>query len=326
MESSSFHPKVSIVIPVYNGADYMREAIDSALAQTYDNIEILVVNDGSTDGGATDEIARSYGDRIRYWHKENGGVASALNFAIDKMSGEYFSWLSHDDVYYPEKVARQVEVLRSSDDKEIVLWSDFSLIDEHSEPLGVGRTPEYDVPGIRYALLMKPSVHGCTLLIPRRAFTVCGTFREELKTTQDYALWFEIGKHFEFVQMTDLLVKARQHRQQGSRTIATHSDEKEALYTSFLDDYFNRELTEEPDDIAKGMRCLAFAGSMLDMRLPKASVHALLRGLSFSVGSKMSVAAPLYLETAGYGRKGMRYLVRLLRNRIESLIKKGRSG
>ncbi len=63
--NTEFHPLVSIVIPVYNGSNYLREAIDSALAQTYDNIEILVINDGSNDNGATEAIAKSYGDKIR---------------------------------------------------------------------------------------------------------------------------------------------------------------------------------------------------------------------------------------------------------------------
>ena len=77
-------PKVSIVIPVYNGADLLSQAIDSALAQTYFPIEILVVNDGSGDGGATERIALSYGEKVRYFSKANGGVASALNFAIQE--------------------------------------------------------------------------------------------------------------------------------------------------------------------------------------------------------------------------------------------------
>lgn len=101
-----YNPLVSIVIPVYNGANYMREAIDSAINQTYDNIEIIVVNDGSTDNGETERIALSYGDKIKYYKKENGGCASALNYGISKMQGEWFSWLSHDDVYYPEKYSR----------------------------------------------------------------------------------------------------------------------------------------------------------------------------------------------------------------------------
>ena len=81
---NTYEPLVSIVIPVYNGANYMRQAIDSALAQTYGNIEIIVVNDGSTDGGETERIALSYGDRIRYFRKENGGCASALNYGISQ--------------------------------------------------------------------------------------------------------------------------------------------------------------------------------------------------------------------------------------------------
>jgi len=77
-----FCPKVSIIIPVYNGSNYLREAIDSALAQTYKNIEIIVINDGSSDEGRTEAIAKSYGDKIRYIYKKNGGVSTALNVGI----------------------------------------------------------------------------------------------------------------------------------------------------------------------------------------------------------------------------------------------------
>ena len=83
-------PKVSIVIFEYNGANIVREAIESALAQTYRNIEILVVNDGSDNFGATDRIVKFFGDRVRYFKKENGVVASALNWGNANMSGISF--------------------------------------------------------------------------------------------------------------------------------------------------------------------------------------------------------------------------------------------
>ena len=86
-----YQPKISIVIPAYNASNYLAEAIDSALAQTYPNVEIIVVNDGSKDDGATERIALSYGDKIRYFSKENGGSSSALNTGIANMTGEWFS-------------------------------------------------------------------------------------------------------------------------------------------------------------------------------------------------------------------------------------------
>ena len=129
-------PLVSIVIPVYNGSNYMREAIDSALAQDYENKEIIVVNDGSTDGGATEEIALSYGDSIRYLHKENGGVSSALNLGIANMRGEYFSWLSHDDRYLPHKVSDIMSILEKYDNKSIIGLCEEAHIDAESKRLG----------------------------------------------------------------------------------------------------------------------------------------------------------------------------------------------
>ena len=119
-------PLVSIVIPVYNGSNYLREAIDSALAQTYSNIEVIVVNDGSNDDGATWKIAHSYGDKIRYFEKENGGVSTALNFGIANMRGKYFSWLSHDDLYYPNKIQVQIDALRKAGDMSKIVYSNWA--------------------------------------------------------------------------------------------------------------------------------------------------------------------------------------------------------
>ena len=95
--ASSRSPVVSIVIPVYNGSNYLREAVDSALQQTYGRTEVIVVDDGSDDGGRTDAIIRSYGDRVRRFRKPNGGVSTALNHGLREMTGEWFAWLSHDD-------------------------------------------------------------------------------------------------------------------------------------------------------------------------------------------------------------------------------------
>ena len=101
-------PLVSIIIPVYNGGNFLRDAIESALNQTYPNIEVIVVNDGSDDCGETEKIASDFVGKIVYLSKENGGVSSALNFGIQQMKGDFFSWLSHDDLYVETKIEEQL--------------------------------------------------------------------------------------------------------------------------------------------------------------------------------------------------------------------------
>lgn len=213
-------PKVCIIIPVYNGADYLAEAIESALAQTYCNCEILVVNDGSTDGGATERIALSYGNKLRYFSKTNGGVASALNLAIKEMHGEYFSWLSHDDIYTPDKVFKQVQMLNELAEPEAVIYSDYSVFTNDPNKDYAICLPGVSAEQFRYWITVENCLHGCTLLVPRCAFDKVGIFNEALRTTQDYDLWFRIAKHFSFVHIPEKLVKARNHSDQGSHKMA----------------------------------------------------------------------------------------------------------
>jgi len=236
-------PKVSIVIPVYNGADFLSQAIDSALTQTYPNIEILVVNDGSDDDGATEQIALSYGDKIRYFAKKNGGVASALNVAINKMTGDYLSWLSHDDQYYPDKVDSQIKALSGASQQRTIVYGDYGVFSEDPKVVKVISLPGVRPDDFRYFITVNNSVHGCTLLIPRAAFEECGIFNEGLRTTQDYDLWFRMAREFSFVHIRHLLVKARQHAGQG---ILKMQDiallECEQLLTGFVDRLSQNEM------------------------------------------------------------------------------------
>ena len=226
-------PLVSIVIPVYNGENYVREAIDSALAQTYENKEIIVVNDGSNDNGATRNIALSYGDRIRYYEKENGGVSSALNFGIAKMRGDYFSWLSHDDVYYPQKVEKQVALLEGK--TACVALCIYDTINSKSELMGKGslrkllKTDEINSPGTALREMFRTSSYsGCAFLIPVKAFRDCGVFDEELRYVQDMLMWIRLFlRGYSLVYGDDHGVKSRVHEgqltQKGSAMFASES-------------------------------------------------------------------------------------------------------
>lgn len=235
--SQIFNPKISIVIPVYNGSNYIKEAIDSALSQTYKNIEVIVVNDGSTDKGKTDKICKSYGGKIRYFLKENGGVATALNYGISKMKGEYFSWLSHDDVYYQDKIEKQIKYLSDLKNREkIILYANYELIDKNSKFLQkvilnhkeLTEKPEY--------ALLRGSVNGITLLIPKSAFDEYGGFNKELKCTQDYDMWRRIMKTYKFVHMDDIFTKTRIHALQDSNKHPNVVIEGDPLWISMIED------------------------------------------------------------------------------------------
>lgn len=241
----AFNPKVSIVIPVFNGSDYLKEAINSALSQTYKNIEIIVINDGSTDNGETEKIAITYGDRIKYYYKPNGGTASALNFAIEKMQGEYFSWLSHDDAYYPEKIYTQIEYLKKQTNKNIVLYSDFAYIDEKFNIIQHITLPEYPARMFRPFFIQGGFINGCTLLVPKICFKTCGLFNTTLKTTQDYDLWFKISEKFEFHHTANYLVYSRIHANQDTLKLSNiRLVEANLLYVDFLKKIKKDELKE----------------------------------------------------------------------------------
>ena len=249
---NDFNPLVSIVIPVYNGSNYMKEAIDSALAQTYKNIEVIVVNDGSTD--STDEIARSYGDKIRYFKKENGGVATALNLAIQNANGEYISWLSHDDVYFENKIEEQIKELKKLWDRNTILYSNCICINEYSEYIG---KTEYqnisDINKLENTLypVMFSIINGCTLLIPKNCFDRIGYFDTTLKTTQDYALWYKLFPKCNVHFMSQHLIKVRIHKEQGSKLERAHQAEQVQLWGNIIESISNDEIDKMYDSRAQ---------------------------------------------------------------------------
>lgn len=223
---SNFYPFVSIIIPVYNGSNYMKEAIDSALSQTYSNVEVIVINDGSKDDGKTDEIARSYGDKIRYIQKENGGVSQALNVGIKNMRGEYFSWLSHDDVYMPDKLEKSVSALADIRNKKTIIScqslyidKDSKLFKAHRNTHLLGKQRSFTWEEALLMLQKQGPFNGCSLLIHRDILFECGLFDETLRFNQDGFMWNKIFlKKYPLICIPDVCVKNRIHDKQLTQT------------------------------------------------------------------------------------------------------------
>lgn len=236
-------PKVSIVIPVYNGSNYVAEAITSALNQDYSNLEILVINDGSKDDGATEAIAKSFGSRIRYIAKPNEGIAATLNRGIQEMSGEYFSWLSHDDLYLPRKITRQVETLRTLQNRDSVIYGNYDLVDEHAQVIGERIIPHETADRFYFSLFLRFPVHACTALFPKAAFVKVGGFDAKWKFLQDTNMWFRMAPYFPFVHVAEKFAQVRIHGEQGTVT-------RSKLGYSEGNQLYTEEMTKlSPEDI-----------------------------------------------------------------------------
>lgn len=240
-------PLVSIVIPVYNGSNYMREAIDSALAQTYENCEVIVVNDGSTDDGKTESIALSYGERIRYYHKENGGVATAVNLGIREMRGEYFAWLSHDDVFYPDKIKLQMEAICKSGNPMTIAYGSFVTWNMNKDEKNkVNLLNIYDKKQLEtgcFAVVFL-AIHGSTVLLHRRHFERVGVYDTKLLATQDSEFLFRAMRGQRSVFVDEPLIIGRIHNEQGQKTMVCHKPEYNQMFFHFCEELTDAEKEE----------------------------------------------------------------------------------
>jgi len=211
-----FKPKVSIVIPVYNGSNYLREAIDSALAQTYRNIEVIVVNDGSNDEGKTCEIALSYGNKIRYFEKENAGVSTALNLGIREMRGQYFAWLSHDDIYHPQNIEIQMNVKRNTNNTEVSFTHTESFKGNALPRINYDSNYSCKTRMIHGAYnFFETWIYACALLIDKNCFYNIGLFDENLKAAQDVDITLRLLSRYNVVEIALPLTLRRDHQESG---------------------------------------------------------------------------------------------------------------
>jgi glycosyltransferase involved in cell wall biosynthesis len=204
-------PLVSVVIPTYNYGHYIREAIDSALAQTYPVHEIVVVNDGSTDN--TTEILKSYGSRIRLCEQANGGPAKARNRGVQECRGELIAFLDADDAWLPRKIERQIEVLRELPEPRVVS-TDLMPIDRASVRLSIEtrscRESEKSIVTLR-DLLEFASVVPSSVMIAKDYFKKLGFFDETLAGTEDMEMWWRIASVAPIVKITERLTLYRVH-------------------------------------------------------------------------------------------------------------------
>src|ERR1700679_3495228 len=181
--------KISIAIPAYNSEFCLRETLESALNQTHPAHEILVVDDGSTD--RTEEVARSFGDRIRYIKQQNQGIAGARNTAIKEATGDWIAFLDHDDLILPTKLEKQLAIIEANPDL-VVVYSAFTYLYTDGTTKLIPAFPSAKLwPALRYRTPILPS----TSIIRRSALQEIGGF-VQLYCVDDWNMWFRLIRRY----------------------------------------------------------------------------------------------------------------------------------
>lgn len=185
--------KVSIIIPVYNAERYIKECVESALNQTYDNLEVIAVNDGSTDNSL--KILEEFSNKIKILSKKNGGTASAINLGIKNMKGEWFKWLSADDILYPNAIEELISEAMKLEDRKNILYSNYDIINSEGKVIKQFIEQNYndlETFRINSFLLYNYIGNGTTSLIHKSAIDQFGMFDEKIGFAEDYELWLRL--------------------------------------------------------------------------------------------------------------------------------------
>ena len=193
-------PKVSIIIPTYNRAHLIGRAIKSVLNQTYQDFEIIVVDDGSTDN--MEEVVKKFqkkNKRIRYIrHKENKGEAAARNTGIKAAKGEYIAFQDSDDEWFPEKLEKQMEVFESAPSKVGVVYTGFYRVKNNKKTYIPSSWVKQKEGDIHKELLKGNFVGTPAMVVKKECFEKVGMFDENLPQLEDWELVIRLSKYYEF--------------------------------------------------------------------------------------------------------------------------------
>jgi glycosyltransferase involved in cell wall biosynthesis len=233
------NPLVSVIIPCFNYGQFVGEAIQSVLNQTYPDLEVIVVDDGSTD--TTRDVVYSFRDpRIRYVYQENAGENVARNTGIQQARGEFIAFLDADDLWLPQKLEKQLRLFE--EDPEVGLaYCLFSYFDSESGNV-VGFHKEYKCfrGNVLEKLYEKNFIGSPTPVIKRDVFEKTGLFETDDQSVDDWTLWTKIAFHYKIDYVPEVLAKYRIHI--GAMSYRT-ADE----YRKWRSNYLQRMAAQFPE-------------------------------------------------------------------------------
>jgi glycosyltransferase involved in cell wall biosynthesis len=209
---------ISVVIPTYNRASFLKEAIDSVLSQIYRDFELIVVDDGSTDD--TPKLLLSYGKKIKVITKANKGPSSARNRGIKAAKGKWIAFLDSDDVWKPDKLEKQVQFIKENPDIKICQTEEIWI--RNGKRVNPRKKHEMHSGWIYEQCLPLCIVSPSSVMIHGDVFEKVGLFDETLLACEDYDLWLRIAPHYPICLVREkLIVKQGGHADQQSHVISS---------------------------------------------------------------------------------------------------------
>ncbi|HMR98091.1 MAG TPA: glycosyltransferase [Anaerolineales bacterium] len=199
-------PLVSIIIPNYNHAQYIEDAIHSVLRQTYRNVEIIVVDDGSRDNSR--EVIGAFGDTVRAIFQQNQGLSAARNTGITASRGEFIGVLDADDMYEPDFVETLVTALQSQSDADGI-YCGYRFVDHVNQPLPQIEAREIAPEKLYWALVDGNFLVPESMFVRKRCYDAVGLFDTSLRALEDLDMWLRITSRFKVIHTTKILTRHR---------------------------------------------------------------------------------------------------------------------
>ncbi len=230
-------PKISVIIPTYNRAHIVCETIDSVLAQTYKNYEIIVVDDGSEDN--TKEILKKYGEKIIYIYQKNKGLPAARNTGIKHMKGEYAAFVDSDDLFLPTKLEEQMNVFDQN--PEIAVVSTMAeLIDDDAHKLAGYKPQAFNSCDFK-GILESNFVVMSSTIVKKNVLLAVDMFDETLKTCEDWDIWIRILAEYKLYYLEKPLLKYRISADAMSKNLLKIYEGELMMLNKFQKKYNNPE-------------------------------------------------------------------------------------
>jgi hypothetical protein len=232
---------VSVIIPTHDRPHYLPQAVESVLAQTYPSIELIVVDDGSADAGATTQaVLKPYlsSKKVTYLYQDNQGVGHAVNRGLSIAQGQYIQRIDDDDTLLPEKIEKSVDIFESKPDTGLVATG-YYRIDSEGKQTGVGHPNPCPGPARLLNILMRCVSLQPAVMVRANVHQKAGKYRN--MRGQDYDMWIQIAKHYEIETIDEPLAEVRSH----SGNITSNRQNVEQDIIGFISEH----LQETPLDV-----------------------------------------------------------------------------